>query len=95
MTIVDEEAPLSDDELTALALAADPDVPLDDDALSIWDLDRPVPSSDLPDWYMPLPTGGTRQQPTWCRVVAIVVIIAFLGIYAYGLCSTYGQIVFA
>ena len=56
-----------DDELTALALAADPDQPIDPDA-------RPFVMGDdargpLPSWYMPAP--AARMQEPW--QVAIVV----------------------
>jgi hypothetical protein len=92
---VDTTAPISDDELTALALAADPDAPLPDDAVSLWELDRPESDPLLPSWYMPTPMGGGRQLRGWRRRVAIVLIVAFLLIDAYGLCSTYGDVVLA
>ena len=46
-------APFTDDELSALALAADPDQPLDDDAVSLWELTGYLPGRRLPEWYMP------------------------------------------
>ncbi len=84
--------PLSDDELTELALASSLDDGLDDDAvpLSVYLSGLPGP---LPNWYMPpaLGRGGGR----WRGPVVLAVIAAFLIIDAFGLCSTYGQLVFA
>jgi hypothetical protein len=85
---------ISDDELTALALAADPDAPLDDDAVSLWEL-MDEGSDLLPGWYMPSPMTGGRRLRGWRRRVAILIVVAFLLIDAYGLCSTYGDVVLA
>jgi hypothetical protein len=87
--------PITDDELTALALASDPDAPVADDAVSFWDLSGMTTDDVLPEWYMPLPMGGPRLRRGWRRRMALLVIISFLVIDAYGLCSTYGQIVIA
>jgi len=84
--------PFSDDELAELALATTPHEPLGDDAvpLSVYLSALPGP---LPDWYMPpaLARGGGR----WRGPVILAVIAAFLVIDAFGLCSTYGQLVVA
>jgi hypothetical protein len=88
-------APLTDDELTALALAADPDVAIADDALSLWDLTESGPDGLLPEWYMPSPTAGRIRLRGWRRWVVLLIIASFLAIEAYGLCSTYGKVVFA
>ena len=83
--------PLTDEELAELALAADPDAPLDEDAVSAF------PSSGLgllPDWYMPAVAGGLPVLQGWRRRVAFLIIAAFLLINAYGLCSTYGHVGF-
>ncbi len=82
---------ISDEELTALALAADPDQPLDPDAvpLSAYLANSPGP---LPEWYMaPVMArhSGRRRQ-----AVILALIGAFLLIEAFGLCSTYGQFPF-
>ena len=77
---------ISDAELEAEALAADADAPLDPDAVCFWSL----PDGPLPDWYMPAATAGIGSP--WRRRVAIAVIVAFVLIYAYGLCSTYGWV---
>jgi len=85
---VNEVAPIDDDELTALALAADPDAPVDDDASPLTETGG---GGLLPDWYMPAPT--TRRRLTgWRRRVALLSISSFLAINAYGLCSTYGSV---
>lgn len=86
--------PLSDEELTALALAADPDAEPGSDAVSLWSLDAPMVPGGLPNWYMPAPAAA-RPDRGWRRVVVYVIIAAFVAIAASGLCSTYGEIVIA
>lgn len=90
---------ISDEELTRLALACDPDVTVDPDAVSIWDVlgSESGHQSDmlLPGWYMPPPVGRRFERRRWKRVVVIVVIVAFIVVNAYGLCSTYGSITIA
>ena len=89
---------LTDDELTALALAADPDIDVPDDAVSFWALpgNGDGGASVLPSWYMPAPMGSGPTGRRWLRrAIAITIIVAFLVIDAYGLCSTYGQITVA
>ena len=83
---------VTDDELVALALAADPNAEVLDDAVSVWDLFGNDESALLPGWYMPAPSGRIRTGRRWKRIVAIVMISAFLSIDASGLCSTYGWI---
>jgi len=77
---------ISDAELEAEALAADPDVPLGSDAVCLWS----GPPGPLPDWYMPAAISGSASR--WRRTVAVLIIVAFVLIYAYGLCSTYGWV---
>jgi hypothetical protein len=95
--LADDE--LTDDELAAIALDADPDVEVGDDATSLWDLIASGPSGALPQWYMPSPLAGVRSHPRphsrWRRRVALVVISSFVIIDAYGLCATYGPLVLA
>jgi hypothetical protein len=80
----------TDAELTALALAADPDVPLDEDAVALTSYsDQSGPA--LPEWYMPPVTA--RRGKRWRTAVVLVIVGAFLVIEAVGLCSTYGQLV--
>ena len=86
---------LTDEELGALALAADPDAEVEDGAVSVWDLERDDDGDDLlPAWYMPSPMVGSRLLHGWRRTVALLVIASFLLINAYGLCSTYGWVGF-
>ena len=85
----------SDDELAALALAADPEAPLPDGAVSIWDVMGADDDELLPSWYMPSPRTGTRRLTGWRRRLVVLLIVAFLLIDAAGLCSTYGAIVIA
>jgi hypothetical protein len=77
---------LSDEELTALALAADPRVPLDPDAVP-WRAGMSQRGL-LPDWYMPRPIALSRGRGT--RVVIFAVVAGFLLIGAFGLCITSG-----
>jgi hypothetical protein len=77
-------------ELTELALAADPDAPLGEDAvpLSVY-LDQ-APGL-LPSWYMPSPMAHPGKG--WRIPVVVVIVAAFVIIEAFGLCSTFGQLV--
>jgi hypothetical protein len=76
---------ISDEELTALALEADPDAEVGDDAI-------PLRTDDdgalLPPWYMPVPRlrGGGRGR----RLVFATIIGALLVVNGAGLCVTYG-----
>ncbi len=94
LTEFDDGEAVTDEELTALALAGDPDTVVADDAVSLWDLAGQDPGL-LPDWYMPAISAGPRTHPRWRRRVALVIIGAFLAVDAYGLCSTYGYLVVA
>ncbi len=84
--------PITDAELTALALAADPDRPLDPDAVPLSVYLAQVPGL-LPQWYM-APAMASRGS-RWRTGVILAVILAFVLIEAWGLCSTYGQVVLA
>ena len=87
---------ITDDQLDRLARMADPDVLLDDDAVSIWDItaaDDDVPPL-LPSWYMPAPMGGRPVFRGWRRRIIIALVVTFVVINAYGLCSTYGVVRF-
>jgi len=81
--------PISDDELTALALAANPNEPLEPDAVA-WDGLMLHRSGLLPDWYMPTPAAiRTGRLP---RALVITLIVGFVTINAFGLCITSGFI---
>ncbi len=84
-----EAGPVSDAELTELALAADPDLPLDPNAVPISAYLAQLPIA-LPDWYMPPATA--RSGKRWRVPVVLVIVGAFLLIEALGLCSTFGQL---
>ena len=85
--------PISDDELSELALSADPDPELADDAACFWDVVQPDRSPRLPDWYMPAMQGATVVHG-WRRRVILLVVLAFFAIDAAGLCNTYGWVAF-
>ncbi len=89
---VDELDAFTDEELTELALAADPDAPLDDDAVAISTFRGELPAL-LPQWYMPTPMA--HSQSRWRRLAVVAIIVAFLGINGLGFCITYGQLVVA
>lgn len=80
-------APISDDELAALALAADPHVALDEHAVA-WSGIGTDPPGLLPNWYMPVPSYQLRGRLS--RAVVITLITGFLVIDAFGLCITSG-----
>jgi hypothetical protein len=78
--------PISDEELTALALAADVDAPLAADALP-WRMSMSQ-FGLLPEWYMPGPIAAGRGRGT--RIVILTVVAGFLVIGAFGMCVTSG-----
>ena len=82
---------IPEDELEALALAADPGAPLDPDAVPIGQYLRTA-ASPLPEWYMAPP--AARRHRGWSRAVILGFVASLVFIEAYGLCSTYGQIPF-
>jgi hypothetical protein len=86
------DEPFTDDELTELALAAGWSDEVAADAVPI---SRYLgeQASPLPAWYMPAAVvrGSTRLR----TAVVIAIVVAFVLIDAWGLCSTYGQIVLA
>lgn len=80
---------ITDAELTALALGADPEQSVGPDAvpLNVY-LGQTV--GLLPEWYMPqVMTRRIRRGP---QMIVLFLIGAFLLIEAFGLCSTYGQL---
>lgn len=88
----DDRPPWSDEELTALALAADPHAPLDPDATP-WYGAAPTRRGLLPEWYMPVPVAAGRRRGT--VIVLSVIVVGFLVIDACGLCITSGFLTFA
>jgi hypothetical protein len=74
-----------DEELTAEAMAADPDVIVPDDAVPFG-----VSEAEglLPEWYMPARGPIRRTRP---RVIAVAaLVLSLLIVNAAGLCVTYG-----
>jgi hypothetical protein len=84
---VDPDEGLTDEELTALALAADLDMPIAQGAVPIG-IHLAQIGAALPLWYMPpaVRQGGRR----WKAPFVIAVVSAFLLIDLMGLCNTYG-----
>jgi hypothetical protein len=77
---------VDEDQLTELALAADPESPLSPDAVPIdIYLSQVAP---LPLWYMP-PVARARVG-RWSRPIVLTVVAAFVLIDVLGLCNTYG-----
>jgi len=88
-----EMGPISDEELTAQSLAADPDQPIDPGAVPLAEfLAGDSRESDLPSWYMPAAQshGGRRHL-----AVIGLIILALLVVMVFGYCITYGQLVVA
>jgi hypothetical protein len=91
--VFDPDEALTDDELTALALAADPLEPLPENAVPLsMHLAQFGPA--LPLWYMPS-TMRTGRGRRWRTPVVIAVVSAFVLIDAMGLCNTYGLLSWA
>jgi len=84
---VDPEDAPTDAELTALALAADPDAPIAEGAVPIG-IHLAQLGSALPLWYMP--PAASRGGRGWKAPFVIAVVSAFLLIDLMGLCNTYG-----
>jgi hypothetical protein len=85
------DRPLSDTELTALALASDPDRPIDADAIPL-DVYLGRTVGPLPSWYMP--PARSRAKRRWSRAMVLGVVGLLLLIEALGLCTTYGPPLF-
>jgi hypothetical protein len=80
----------TDEELTELALAADPDRPIDADAVPI-SLYLGQLTTLLPQWYMP--PAIVNRTTRWRTALVIAIVVALVMIDAWGLCSTYGAVV--
>ena len=78
---------LSDEELAELALAADPDVRVDDDAVPLRSLGADD-STSLPEWYMPVVQRRARRD--WRAAVAVGIAVGLVGANAFAVCVTYG-----
>ncbi len=78
-----------DDELLAeLAMAADPDAEIDDDAVPFGLADR---GADLlPAWYMPGTLHGSEHHRVRRSVVVAGIVLSMLIVNGVGICVTYG-----
>jgi hypothetical protein len=87
------DSPLSDEELTRLAMAADPDAPLSKEAIPLSLHLAKFAGAALPEWYMaPAMASGGRR---WRTPIVVSIIAAFVLIEALGLCNTFGQLTLA
>lgn len=77
---------ITDEELTSLALAADPDAPIPEDAVPFGS-DEGLAVDLLPSWYMPAPSLRRSRKRT---IVFAGLVFSLLIINVMGLCVTYG-----
>jgi hypothetical protein len=78
--------PITDEELAALAMAADPDAPIPDDAVPF----DPAGAADgalLPSWYMPAPSARPGRGR---RIVFAGLVCSLLVANVVGFCVTNG-----
>jgi hypothetical protein len=80
----------TDEELAQLALAADPEMPVEADAVP-WSFNFGQVTTMLPQWYMP--PAVTARTTRWRTALVIAIVVALVMIDAWGLCSTYGAVV--
>ncbi|MEO7372078.1 MAG: hypothetical protein ABIZ69_14500 [Ilumatobacteraceae bacterium] len=78
---------IGDDELTALALAADPEASVADDAVPMRSLGADADPL-LPHWYMP--AAASRARHDWRAIVAIGIAAGLVLGNAFAVCVTYG-----
>jgi hypothetical protein len=78
---------ISDEELTELALAADPNSPLPEDAVPFHSMQSEGVAL-LPDWYMPV--DASRARSDWRAVVAVAIAVGLVLINAFAICVTNG-----
>jgi hypothetical protein len=86
----EHESGISDEELCAQALAADPDAPVPSDAVPFGAHTGTDPEGPLPAWYMPAASGGLLTG--WRRLPPALVVGSLVVINAFGLCITYGKL---
>ena len=78
---------ITDDALADLALAANPDQPIDPAAVPI-SLIAPAMFGQLPEWYMPAPMSIIRGRTRRLLLGGLVLILILIN--GAGLCVTYG-----
>ena len=81
------EFDISDEELTELALAADPNEPIADDAVPLRSL-QAAGEPLLPAWYMPV--SANRARSDWRAAVAVAISVGLVLINAFAICVTNG-----
>jgi hypothetical protein len=86
VTVEPDLEPITDEELAALAMAADPDAPIPDDAIP-FGLAGTTHAALLPAWYMPAPSS---RQGRVRRVVLAVLVCSLLAANVVGFCVTNG-----
>lgn len=91
-TAVDADEPVSDDELVAQALAADPVLELPDDAVSFDELTGAEDHELLPEWYMPRPGPRARIIGGWRSRLMVAIVGSIVLVDAAGFCVIYGRI---
>ena len=77
---------ITDEELAELALAADPDAPLDEDAVPFHSMQ--ADTALLPQWYMPV--DASRVRSDWHGIVAIGIAVGLVLCNAFAICVTNG-----
>jgi len=78
---------ITDEELTALALAAEPGSPFAEDAVP-WRSVNIDGEPLLPDWYMPIAASSARHD--WRAIVAVALAVGLVLCNAFAICVTYG-----
>lgn len=78
---------ITDEELAELALAADPDVPIGDDAVPFHSM-QAAGTPLLPEWYMPV--APSRPRSDWRAAVAVAISVGLVLINAFAICVTNG-----
>jgi hypothetical protein len=78
---------ISDEELAELALAADPDAPVDDDAVP-FNSRNESDAALLPSWYMPV--DAPRVRSDWRGYVALGIAVGLVLCNAFAICVTNG-----
>lgn len=92
LALAEADEPVSDDELVAQALAADPVDTLPDDAISFDELTGAEGHELLPDWYMPRPGPRARIIDGWRSRLVVAIVGSIVLVDAAGFCVIYGRI---